>query len=336
MKTNKTIDLLQVYRGIAAIMVVIYHIWIDLPVYFNKDYSNIRAFTNIGKNGVDFFFVLSGFIISYSYLQKTITLKDFFLNRVLRIYLPYLPISIFFILGYIFVPTLSNTHHEFNLLASLTLLPVGNPSLVVAWTLMHEMIFYFIFIIALYNIKKFDFFILVWSFCIIFFMTVKIKFENQPINYFLSTFFSPYNLEFVLGYFSFIIIDKYPKIKFSLFYAIFLLLLFVGLSAYNVKLKYFGLNYIFAFSCFWFIIYANNKKSRRIKKTNLFMRFGFASYSIYLIHIPIHVILIRIIPTMNVYFTFFIILSTALFGGIIYSYFFENKFLKTIKKSLNI
>jgi len=81
------LNLIQVYRGIAAILVLFHH----GNIIFNRDlkqnfFGNILGF---GWAGVDFFFVLSGFIIFYIHqldIGKPTEVKSFILKRIIRIY----------------------------------------------------------------------------------------------------------------------------------------------------------------------------------------------------------------------------------------------------------
>ncbi|HQW68025.1 MAG TPA: acyltransferase [Flavobacterium sp.] len=333
-KNNKVIDFLQVYRAIAALMVVVFHICLDLPFYFKRDFENLQSITAIGKFGVDFFFVLSGFIISYSYFDKEIKFKSYVLNRFLRIYLPYLPIGLFLYFAYTFLPQLSNGAREFNFLATFTLLPVGEPSLSVAWTLMHEMLFYAIFAISMVNVKYFNRFLSIWMILIVLLYFTKIQTTSVYLDYFLKVLFSPYNIEFVLGYISFLIIKKKGEIKNALLYGVILIVIFIVLKLVYVQLDYFVLNLIFSFSCMFFIFFAYNSISVKINKSSLIMKLGYASYSIYLIHLPVQAILFRLIPHSSVIITFTIIITVAVFVALIYSHFFENKFLFLLKKKL--
>lgn len=66
MKSSKVkyLDSLHIYRGIAVLFVVIHHNAASIRYYHNFDSSILSFAGQIGKYGVDFFFVLSGFIIS--------------------------------------------------------------------------------------------------------------------------------------------------------------------------------------------------------------------------------------------------------------------------------
>ncbi len=70
-------------RGVAAIMVVIFHV---LELYTAGDHT--KQIINHGYLAVDFFFLLSGFVLGYSYNDrwKTMTMKEFFKRRIIRLH----------------------------------------------------------------------------------------------------------------------------------------------------------------------------------------------------------------------------------------------------------
>lgn len=85
----KEIKSLTGVRGIAAIGVLLFHFWPDLSVLF-PEAGYLNTFFSQGHVGVDLFFVLSGFIITYVYSSVghwTAKAKYVFLvKRVSRIY----------------------------------------------------------------------------------------------------------------------------------------------------------------------------------------------------------------------------------------------------------
>lgn len=81
---NHRFHLLDALRGIAALLVLAWHI----PSYFRPN----LAFPN-GFLAVDFFFCLSGFVIAFSYeerLRTRMTMRDFVSARLIRLYPLYL------------------------------------------------------------------------------------------------------------------------------------------------------------------------------------------------------------------------------------------------------
>lgn len=331
---NKNLDIIQIYRGIAALMVVIFHFWIHMSSYFENDFTIIRKITKIGSYGVDFFFVLSGFIISYSYVNKKISIKKYLANRYLRIYLPYIPLGIIFAIGYSILPNFSSEGVEFSWLATITLLPFGNTSLVVAWSLVHEIIFYFIFIIAIINYKKYNFFLIFWSVLIIIYNLIDLEFNIYILDFILYKIFSLYNFEFILGYICFLILDKIKNKILPLLLAISFLILFIIFYYNNYNIIF--LKSFYSFFSFWLIIIAYQNSDLKILRSNFFMRLGNYSYSLYLLHIPVQIVFFRIFPHFNIYITFFTGIFIILICSYIYCEIFEKKLLYYLKNKLKI
>lgn len=75
-------EILDGLRGVAAILVVFFHVF---EVFSNGDHT--KQIINHGYLAVDFFFMLSGFVISYAYDNSwnKMSLKDFFIRRLVRL-----------------------------------------------------------------------------------------------------------------------------------------------------------------------------------------------------------------------------------------------------------
>ena len=162
---SQYLDILQIFRGTAALMVVLHHTIGSLKYYHKIDYPFLDVVAYLGKFGVDFFFVLSGFIITYSAYYKynePNSFRNYIKNRLIRIYVPYLPIGVFMLFLYFFLPGISNNSRDISTLTSLTLIPYGNPALSVAWTLSFELIFYLLFSISFISKKSWYWFVLIW------------------------------------------------------------------------------------------------------------------------------------------------------------------------------
>jgi len=83
--TKPHYDLLDGLRGVAALMVIWYHVFEGFAF---ASAGNIETL-NHGYLAVDFFFILSGFVIGYAYDDrwgKNFTMKDFFKRRLIRLH----------------------------------------------------------------------------------------------------------------------------------------------------------------------------------------------------------------------------------------------------------
>jgi exopolysaccharide production protein ExoZ len=89
--SNK-IQSLQAFRGFAALAVLFYHC-----AQRGDIHSPFLQLPLMGYLGVDFFFVLSGFIIMYAHMRdpRTFTaVKTYLFKRITRIYPAYWPVGL--------------------------------------------------------------------------------------------------------------------------------------------------------------------------------------------------------------------------------------------------
>ena len=85
MKTK--LDSIQMLRGIFASIVVLHHITAATIFYVNNNWMG--GIFRVGWFGVDFFFVLSGFIMVFMHKNDLINrtnIRKFYLKRFIRIY----------------------------------------------------------------------------------------------------------------------------------------------------------------------------------------------------------------------------------------------------------
>ncbi len=82
-KSKPHYEILDGLRGVAAVMVVLFHIF---EIHSGGDPA--RQIINHGYLAVDFFFLLSGYVISYAYDDrwKQMSLADFFRRRIIRLH----------------------------------------------------------------------------------------------------------------------------------------------------------------------------------------------------------------------------------------------------------
>lgn len=84
--TKPHYELLDGLRGVAALLVVFYHIFEGLSFAAG---GTLITVINHGYLAVDFFFILSGFVIGYAYddrLGKSMSLGNFFKRRLIRLH----------------------------------------------------------------------------------------------------------------------------------------------------------------------------------------------------------------------------------------------------------
>lgn len=146
---------LQGCRAVAAALVVLFHMG---GMFAQDRYFGLKALDGPfawGDAGVDFFFVLSGFLITIAHRKdfgQPRALLQYLGKRTLRIYPTYWLVCLAVSLAAFAVPSLRQALPDDLLvyLGALTLLPMdpaavggtGSPILFVAWSLQYEMLFY--------------------------------------------------------------------------------------------------------------------------------------------------------------------------------------------------
>ena len=132
-------------RGIAAVLVVLVH-----ATYISGNSPAFDGLFKFGRAGVDFFFVLSGFIIYHAHasdLGRPNRVITYAWRRFVRIYPTYWLVMAGFGAILIFYPERDPSVTSWgNIVASVLLLPrYQDPILKPAWTLRHELLFYLLF-----------------------------------------------------------------------------------------------------------------------------------------------------------------------------------------------
>jgi peptidoglycan/LPS O-acetylase OafA/YrhL len=290
---NKKLNLLQVYRGIAAILVVLTHGNIILSRKLHQD--DLLQIFHFGWIGVDFFFVLSGFIIFYihqSDIGKPNKLKSFILKRFIRVYPLYWSILGIKILVSLFSGQDSISQRSGDeIIKAFLLIPqdrsiLESAFLGVSWTLSYEVFFYCIFgLLICKNTKVSQSIIYVWIIGIILNLL-----NVLPIgkNYLLTFIFNEHNLEFALGCLAAYTIYKYQfKFATSLIYGSLFLLI---LSIINTKYGEFdvsGIPSLVGYGIPFTLLIIGSvylEMSKTIDIPAVLIYIGNASYSIYLTH----------------------------------------------------
>lgn len=196
---------LQVFRGLAAVMVLLAH----SNIMLNKTLFSGSFIP--GYIGVDFFFVLSGFIIMLT-CKKHIgsgEVIDYIRKRVFRVFPPYIVYTILaFLVSYTY-EKLTGTRLIYwvyvnvqNFIQSISLYPFSAdktrlPILPVAWTLTHEMLFYALFTV-LFFVKNKAGMVIIAAIWLLMIMAAPAMNINGG-NYLLDVFLSSRNIEFLMG-----------------------------------------------------------------------------------------------------------------------------------------
>jgi exopolysaccharide production protein ExoZ len=239
---------------------------------------------SFGYLGVDFFFVLSGFIIYYTNVNRVERpgwTRSYAVSRISRIYVPYLPIAVALALAYTFLPGLRRGVIPWNWFSTLTLLPSNaEPSLHVAWTLQHEIIFYGLAWVLLSSRR------LLLGCCVWAALILGIYAWRGPVAW---PALSLIDLEFILGMgvaWCFL----HGKLRHNLLLA---LLGLVFIAAFFVRGDR-DYSILFGIGMALLLLPVVRAEARGMGVHPVAVFLGAASYSIYLVHLPFLSILVRL------------------------------------------
>ncbi|MCB0168228.1 MAG: acyltransferase [Anaerolineae bacterium] len=287
----KRIDSLQVYRAIAAIMVVLFHMTdLSLREFDTPFLGNIFTF---GYVGVDFFFVLSGFIILYIHKKdvgRKGQTKRYLTKRFIRLYPIYWGVASVKIMVVWLMPTFAKSYETDvgYIIKSLLLIPQKHlPIIGAAWTLSYEVWFYLLFGLAILIGARWALRLgIIWVIAI---MGVLIG-KAAGISIFGTTILTGFllnerNLEFILGCLAAYWVMK-GQVKYSKRIAMVGGVLFLFWSWWvNQGLEIFSFTFTFGIASFLLVVGSASLETRRHlpwPKPLVFL--GDASYSIYLTH----------------------------------------------------
>ena len=203
--TKPRLDGIQVCRGIAALLVLLFHTTQLSQEKLGRSFlGNLFAF---GGAGVDFFFVLSGFIIFFVHqadLGRRDRLQPFLLKRLIRIYPLYWLVTLVILPIYFLVPK-TGYGYERDLaviVKSLLLIPQQHfPILIVGWSLSHEMLFYLLFTLVILLPVRHSIRLVSGWLCgtLILFLSELFRLGTLEQYGFIQFIFNAHNLEFASG-----------------------------------------------------------------------------------------------------------------------------------------
>jgi peptidoglycan/LPS O-acetylase OafA/YrhL len=340
-------------RFLAAVSIVIYHAHSNIYP-FNLGF--LKTIFNNANVGVSYFFVLSGFVMIIAYgKNKSIKIipKSFYLNRVARIYPVYL-----IALALTIITRIKNDEiHFMNLSLQIFALQAWYPPAVLnlnspGWSLSVEVLFYLTFPFI------FNYFYCKYSSKFIFISVILLWIVTQiSVNYlFFSSFYKGYpsNSHNLLFYFPFLHLNEfmvgnivgYVYLRFSkqqrnfdpLITLVFILMLV--LLSFKASVNYNDGLMAIVFAPLILLISLNNGKITKIFSNKYLIILGEASYSMYILQVPIQSFCYYIFKKLH--FSdengrFYIFLIILIIVSILCYYFIEipaKDWIKSLKKSL--
>lgn len=347
---------IQAARGAAAVLVVLFHLGYTLSLPKNFANPNIFKPFVFGASGVEFFFVLSGFIIMtahYNEIGQANRLLRFLTKRAIRIYPIYWVIFIaVFIVGW-FTPSLQHEVDRSGIVIAKSLLLVpqlpgiiggtGAPIIIVAWTLQLEIVFYLVFSCLIINKKLGS--SIIFLLLINYFASRDASNESSILAYLARDYLILFALGSITAYAClknhFLLSCRYRMMLFSgliLFFAT------AASSVFSLQIlsEYNTLFYGFASSAIIIGLVGFEMKGSVIGESKIFQLVGNASYSIYLTHFPVIAALTKAVPIlglsrfgfMGLFFSFVSILIVTLLSGIITHLLIEMPILNFLQKNI--
>ena len=354
-KNHSRLYLLDVSRGIAAYCILIFH----YTIFYNPDINlssfikNQQPFYNIlfpayefGWIAVQFFFTISGFIFYYLYLKeinnKKISFKKFFILRFSRLYpLHFMTLNIMLILYLIFslidlklfsFSEINIKHYFLNILLISSWgfenqASFNTPSWSISIEVMLYMLFFFI---AKKDIK------IIYSTVTLLLFSIFIFYLNKLIGYGIFCFF--------IGGFTYLIAEKINNYKIKKINSIIILLIIFFtaiffINQYKITEIYFKILMLtLIFPLLIIILFWIQDLNKKIgEKISLI---GDISYSLYLIHLPIQILIFGVLQFNNIkldfnskiYFLSYIIIVTTI--SLLSYFYFEKPMQRFFRKNI--
>lgn len=323
---QETLYSLQIGRALAALAVVVHHAAGAASLSSGGEGALALQLLGLGYLGVDYFFVLSGFIIAYSTLagpQDGAAASHYCTARLSRIFLPYLPVAMGLLVLFALVPALG-AHMEYSVFASLTLLPSNElPVLSVAWSLQHELVFYVLFGLCAFALKR-PRLIFLWAVPIaILPWLVFPRWGNVVAGFF--------NLEFLFGvavYYLYRAGWGYAARRWLLAAGIVTLVMAGGVLLAGAIPHYYRVVAGLGFACIVLAL-VHYECTVDFRRARGLVFLGAASYAIYLVHAPFLSALLTFLPVTahwTLLFVAFVLLACA--AGVAYHLIVEKPLLR--------
>ena len=285
---------LQAGRALAAISVAAFHLSILMGLERYGGEAAFRDFTRHGFRGVDFFFVLSGFIILFAHradIGQPAAWKDYVSRRFVRVFPIYWLYTAGFVglllLGFGTDATFPTNVADWATTWTLVRFSADEPPLSVAWTLFDEVAFYALFSLLILNKRLGVAALAIWALLCVAFYDYPLEAERTPWNVYTAA----YNLFFLLGMGACWLYRRGGK-GFVELGAGLAIAIFAGATMGLPN----NLSPLILASGFALIVAGATKLelAGRIRVPRFLEYIGNASYTIYLAHIPILGVLMKI------------------------------------------
>ncbi len=295
---------LQAARGVAALMVLAYHASGFVAGSGLWPGSRLQHSFQGGFLGVQLFFVLSGFVILSAHwkdLGRQSRVARFFSKRFFRVYPIYWVIlAVTFVQHYHSHNSADAKMNHWVILSSFLLVHIHSTNRLVdvSWTLFHEIIFYVFFSFAVMWRKLGLGIMAVW-------LVGSVVFSSSPIERFLPEIFYPDHLLFGFGMVSAWVLSRRWNLPHRLITAGGVAI-FAGAALVSISMGLpTGLKLIAGFGAAVLMLGATSWERTEGLKLPRFMGFlGDASYSIYLVHLPVILILSKVMKKFGTHHHF--------------------------------
>jgi exopolysaccharide production protein ExoZ len=336
-RPTKRYSTLEPARGLAALLVVLYHA------------SSLAALSSplfrFGHAGVEFFFVLSGFLIYHAHARDIGVpgrLRSYCLRRLIRIYPLYWALMLLLIPAVLVFHSIANAskQHVSVIVKSFLLVPMREmPFLGVSWTLENELLFYALFALLIVSSRFWIVFpawavaiLCVWSSEPISDPHAGILFGSFPLDF----LFSFRNLGFLLGMGAGFLIGRGTRPRFPRAIATFGVSLFLATGAmecysFNQPTKLRIALYITASLLVIFGL-ASSERVSEIKVARPLVMLGEASYALYLVHYPVCLLVGKVVHPAIPSFLLMTLVSVAI--AILIRVVFEAPALEALRRVL--
>lgn len=296
--SSERIEFLELGRGVAALMVVILHathIVAESRFYGETIFGRRFDAFNVG---VDFFFVLSGFLMTVLHWNDigkgSVPAKLFIIKRVIRLYPAYWMVALGIIAAYLVNDKIGVgvSREPGFILASILLLPtMEHPIVGVAWTLQFEVLFYASFACFICYGRWSTWLIAVWASAL---TIVQLSLTTQFPLSFLG---SEWTIDFIIGVLVALLAIHYP-IRTHINWLILAYCTFIITAMALPDINHTPLAARCLFGTMAGVIVFLSATTPPVILSG-FCRsaliIGHASYSIYLLHTPLQAVLVRII-----------------------------------------